>query len=64
MFYASKRKSGGKGEGYANLKDLATAIVFLAFYYYSKPENAATAASETHVGLIKSLFKWISQSFH
>ena len=65
MFKASRRKSAGtKGEGYLTVKELSTTIAFLCFYYYTKPENLAAASSETRVGLLKNMIKWISQHFH
>jgi len=65
MFKASKRKSEEeKTEGYMNLKEFTTAIVFMSFYYYTKPENAAIAANENKLGYAKTLFKWLTQNFH
>lgn len=63
MFKASKRKSEEeKMEGYLSLKEFSTAVVFMSFYYYAKPENAAAATNESKLGYTKALFKWITQN--
>ncbi len=65
MFTACKRRAGaGKSENHADYDEFVTAVAFIAFYYYSKPEKAAKAAAETRVGLVASLLKWISQPKH
>ena len=62
MFKASKRKSEeSKNEGYLDIKEFTTAIVFLSFYYYRKPENAAAASKDNKLGYVKVMFKWLSQ---
>jgi hypothetical protein len=65
MFKACKRTGeGGKALLYLNGKEFVTAVAFLALYYYSKPENTAIAAQQSHLEMVQSLFKWISRTYH
>ena len=44
-----------------NIKEFTISIAFLAFYYYTKPENAAAAVKDNKPSYITVMFKWITQ---